>query len=110
MKQLAIVATLRSGAEDQARRLIELGPPFDPRERGFKRHTVFLSANDVVFVFEGVEVEWTLDDLVDDQFAWVFQAALEAWRPLIEGEPRMARAAYAWPEEPRGRKARRRQR
>jgi hypothetical protein len=99
MRQLAIVATLRSGTEEQARRLLESGPPFDPRERGFERHTVFLGANQVVFVFEGKEVEWRLDDLVDDQYAWVFQAALEAWRPLIEGEPRIARLAYTWPKD-----------
>jgi hypothetical protein len=95
MEQLAIVITLRAGADEHARKLIEDGPPFDPRERGFSRHTVYLSKNEVVFAFEGDEVA----RLVDDPYAWMIQETFDQWRPLVDGTPRIARAAYAWARE-----------
>lgn len=96
MEQLAIVARLKDGAEPRAAELIAKGPPFDPAEGGLERHTVYLSAGEVVFVFEAQEVEWIVDDLVDDPFRWLVADAFADWRPLIEGEPRIARPAYTW--------------
>jgi hypothetical protein len=97
--QVAIVVTLRSGAEEQARALVEEGPPFDLADSGLTRHTIFLSAGEAVFIFEGPEVEWLLDDLVDDPFGPV-PDALDRWRPLVEGPARLARVAFAWPTDP----------
>jgi hypothetical protein len=57
---------------------------------------VYLSAGEVVFVFEGREVEWIVDDVVTEPFQWTISDALEAWRPLVEGEPRLARPTYEW--------------
>jgi hypothetical protein len=99
MSQVAIVVTLKSGAEERARQLIDQGPPFDPAESGFTRHTIFLSAGEVVFVFEGREAEWRLDELVDRPFSLV-REALEHWRPLVSGPPRIARATYEWSSGP----------
>jgi len=101
MQQLALVARLRAGAEPAAAELLAAGPPFDPAEQGFARHAVYLSAGEVVFVFEGHEVEWIVDGMVDDPFRWRVTEALDAWRPLVEGQPRIARAMYVW-EEPVG--------
>lgn len=98
MAQVAIVVTLGGEAEERARELIEDGPPFDPADSGFTRHTIFLSAGEVVFVFEGPEVEWRLDELVDRPFSLV-RDALERWRPLVSGPPRIARVVYAWESE-----------
>ena len=98
MEQLAIVARLKPGAEPRAAELIAAGAPFDPVATGLRRHTVFLSAEDVVFVFEGDEVEWTVDGLIDEPFQWDLLAAFEEWKPLIEGHPRIARVAYSWAE------------
>ena len=53
MQRVAVVAKLRPGAGEQAARLIELGPPFDPLTNGLERHTVFLAPDTAVFVFEG---------------------------------------------------------
>jgi hypothetical protein len=100
MEQLAIVARLKSGAEPRARELIASGPPFDPAESGFDRHAVYLSADEVVFVFEGHQVEWDVDRLVDEPFHWLLTDAIEDWRPLLEGQPRIARSAYSWVREP----------
>jgi hypothetical protein len=96
MSRVAIVARLKPGAEPQAAALLEGGPPFDPDEQRVERHAVYLSASEVVFVFEGPEVEWAVDDLVDAEPSAAFQAAVEVWRPLVEGPPRIARLAYAW--------------
>ena len=41
-------------------------PPFDPEELGLHRHGAYLTAREVVFVFEAPEVEWIVNDLVDD--------------------------------------------
>jgi hypothetical protein len=98
MEQLAIVARLRAGVEPEAAELLAAGPPFDPAEQGFTRHAVYLSAGEVVFVFEGPEVEWIVDGMVDDPFRWRVIEALDAWRPLVEGQPRIARAMYVWEE------------
>jgi hypothetical protein len=99
MQQLAIVGRLRSGAEPRAAELIAKGPPFDPDEGGLERHTVYLSAGEVVFVFEGPQVEWMVDDLVDDPFRALVVDAFADWRSLIEGEPMIARPAYSWTRE-----------
>jgi hypothetical protein len=99
MEQLAIVARLKPGAESRAAALIEKGPPFDPAESGLDRHAVYLSAGEVVFVFEAREVEWIVEELVDDPFRWLAAEALDEWRPLVDGEPRIARPAYVWTRE-----------
>ena len=96
MEELAIVARLKPGAEPKAATLLAAGPPFDPVEHGLTKHSVFLSADEVVFVFEGREVEWEVDGLVTDPFQWKMTAAFDNWRDLIEGPPRIARAAYSW--------------
>ena len=100
MEPLAIVARLRAGTERRAAELLAKGPPFDPEESRLDRHAVYLSAGEVVFVFEGREVEWIVEELVDDPLRPLAADALEEWRPLVEGEPRIARPAYAWLREP----------
>ena len=50
-----------------------------------------------MFVFEGPEVEWTVDDLVDHP---IVAAALEPWKQLAAGPPRIAHELYAWEREP----------
>jgi hypothetical protein len=96
MSQIAIIVTLKPDAVADARRLLDEGPPFDPERHGFERHSVLLSANELVFLFEGPEVEWNVDDLVDDPFGATVREAFDAWRPLVVGEPRLARTAYSW--------------
>lgn len=96
MEQIAIVAHLKPNAEQRARELIAQGAPFDPAESGLQRHAVYLAADTVVFVFEGHEVEWIVDRLLDKPFQWNVIRALEAWRPLVDGHPRIARAVHVW--------------
>lgn len=96
MEQIAIVVRLKDGMNERARTLIANGAPFDPGEEGLTRHAVYLSSHEVVFVFEAHEVEWIVDDVVTEPFRWTVSEAFDAWRPLIDGEPRIARVAYAW--------------
>jgi hypothetical protein len=96
LERLALIARLKPGTEARAEELIAKGPPFDPQEIGFVRHSVFLSATEVVFVFEAHEVEWLVTALVEDPFQWMVIDALDAWRPLVEGQPRIAREQFFW--------------
>jgi hypothetical protein len=96
MEQLAVIARLKDDSHERAQELIANGAPFDPAEEGLIRHAVYLSSHEVVFVFEGHEVEWIVDDVVTEPFRYQVSKAFEAWRPISEGEPRIARVAYAW--------------
>jgi hypothetical protein len=93
MSRFAVVARLKPGAEARARALVEAGPPFDPAVLGVERHHVYLSYGEVVFLFEGAGIEWALDDEVDRPFR---SPAFEAWKPLLDGPPRLAREVFAW--------------
>lgn len=99
MEQLAIVARLKDGTEPRAQELIANGAPFDPDAEGLARHSVYISAGEVVFVFEGHEVEWIVDGVVTDPYRWAASEAFDAWRPIIDGQPRIARVAYSWDRE-----------
>jgi hypothetical protein len=96
MKRLMIVARLRDDAHDEAEVLLHEGPPFDTGRLGLDRHAAYLTAGEVVFVFEGPEVEWIVNDLVDDpQVASFF----EPWQKLVEGTPRLAHERFYWSRE-----------
>jgi hypothetical protein len=96
MNRLMIVARLREGAQEEAELLIAKGPPFDPEELGFHRHAAYLTAGEVVFLFEAPEVEWIVNDIVDDP---VMSAAFAPWQKLIAGTPRLAHERFYWSRE-----------
>lgn len=96
MQQLAIVVPLRKGADKRAAELLAAGAPFDPGEAGFERHAVYLTGSEAVFVFEGPEVEWRLDDLVYVASHPLLRDSLNEWAKLVDGQPRRARRVYSW--------------
>jgi hypothetical protein len=96
MNRLVIVAKLKEGSQEAAEELIRRGPPFEPGELGFDRHSVYVSPHDVVFLFEAPDVEWKVDDIVDDP---VLSTALAPWRALVDGPPRLAHERYHWSRE-----------
>lgn len=100
MERLALIGRLKPGTETEAAELIAKGPPIDLAAHEFERHTVFLSAGEVVFVFEGREVEWLVDEMVDNPFEWPLADTLELWAPLIDGPPHIAREQYFWERTP----------
>jgi hypothetical protein len=103
VKRVAIIARLKSGAHEEALKLIAEGPPFDLGATGLERHSVYASVTEVVFVFEGPDVEWLLSDLTDDSVTdphhWSLHEAFDRWRALVEGRPRFASEQYFWTRE-----------
>jgi hypothetical protein len=91
--RVVVVARLKKGAQDQAKELIASGPPFAPDALGFERHAVYLSSEEVVFLFEGPSAARRLADMIDDMVA---SASFGAWAPLIKGTPRIAHEHYFW--------------
>lgn len=96
MSRMMIVARLREGAHDEAEKLLREGPPFDPEALGLNRHAAYLTADEVVFVFEAPEVEWILNDLLDDM---TLAPAVVRWDKLVEGLPRIAYECFYWSQE-----------
>jgi hypothetical protein len=94
--RVVVVAQLRQGARDQVSELIAAGPPFEPGALGFERHAVFLSSEEVVFLFEGSSAARRLADMVDDM---VTSASFGAWARLLKGTPRIAHEHYFWKSE-----------
>jgi hypothetical protein len=93
MKRMMIVARLRDGTQAEAEALLAHGPPFDPEELGLERHAAYLTSGEVVFVFEGTEVEWTVNDILDNP---AVGAALAPWREIADGMPHIAHERFYW--------------
>ncbi len=93
MNRLIIVARLKPGSHERAQALLEEGPPFDPDMAGLHRHGVYLTAEEAVFLFEAQEVEWIVNDMLDDPR---MQSAFAPWEDLLEGPPRLAQERFHW--------------
>ena len=99
MQRLAVIAKLRPGTSEEATNLVELGPPFDPGRYGIERHSVFLAADLVVFIFEGGQPNSLLAALG----APTSSRCWAAWEPLLDSTPSIAREVYHW-DSPDGRR------
>ena len=66
MNRLVIAARLLPDTHDQAEALLRKGPPFEPGTIGLHLHGAYLTASEVVFVFEAPEVEWIVSDIGND--------------------------------------------
>jgi hypothetical protein len=96
MERLAIVARMKDGTETPAAELVAEGPPFDLAGSGIVRHSVFVSSHEVIFVFEGHQIEWIVDDLIYQPFHHKISQALDEWRKIVDGQPRVAREQFGW--------------
>jgi hypothetical protein len=85
--RLAVVAKLRPGSRERAIEILAKGAPYELGEAGFRRHSVFVEKEDVVFLLEGSGIEGLVRDLVDDPSR---SAAFSVWGPLLEGTPALA--------------------
>jgi hypothetical protein len=93
-RRLAIVLPLKQGAWEKVRALLEVGPPFDPSAiQGLDRHEVFLTATEVVFLFESSRGTDALAAFLSRPE--ICQAA-SAWHEHLEGPPRIAEDVYSW--------------
>jgi hypothetical protein len=96
MERVAIVARLKHGGEQRARELVGAGPPVDLTHTGIVRHSIYISSSEAVFVFEGHQVEWVVDQLIDEPFHYELQRVLDQWREIVDGQPRIAREQFGW--------------
>jgi len=92
-KRVAVIATLLPGSRERAAQILAKGAPYGLALAGFRRHSVFLAEETVVFVFEGPGIEGFVRDLVDDP---VRSAAFSIWAPLLEGTPVLAHEEFYW--------------
>jgi hypothetical protein len=92
-ERVAVVARLLPGSRERAAEIIAKGAPYGLRLAGFRRHSVFLAEEAVVFVFEGQGIEGLVRDLVNDPSV---SAAFGAWAPLLQGTPALAREEFYW--------------
>jgi hypothetical protein len=93
MSVLVLVVPLAEGARARAAELVEQGPPFDLEASELVRHSVYLSDQEAVFVFETPGTEPPLSLRVGDP---EFFMGAEAWREVIAGRPRKAHQAFLW--------------
>lgn len=91
--RLVVIAPLKTGALARARELLEEGPPFDLEQTRFNAHEVFITEQEVVFLFEGSAGSLTLEFPGEDPALW---KAAAAWAECLAGRPRIARTAFAW--------------
>jgi hypothetical protein len=96
MDRLIVTARLLPGTGEEARRLIELGPPYPVDRYQLRRHSVHVADGVVLFVFEGPDVEWVVEEMVNDP---ILAASFSAWAPLLEERPSIAREVFAWERE-----------
>jgi len=89
-RRIAVVLPLREGAHEAVRSLLAVGPPFDPYEIGLDRHQVYITADEVVFVFESTA---GLEPLLAEPGLW---AQADTWAEHVAGPPRIAESVYAW--------------
>jgi hypothetical protein len=92
-ERVAVVATLAPGSRERAAEIIAKGAPYGLRLAGFRRHSVFLADETVVFVFEGSGIEGLVRQLVNEPS---ISAAFSVWAPLLEGTPVLAREEFHW--------------
>ena len=92
-ERVAVVATLLPGSRERAAEILARGAPYGLALAGFRRHSVFLAEETVVFVFEGPGIEGLVRDLVNDPTR---SAAFSIWAPLLEGTPMLAREEFYW--------------
>ena len=92
-ERVAVVASLLSGSRERAAEILAKGAPYGLALAGFRRHSVFLAEETVVFVFEGPGIEGLVRDLVNDPTR---SAAFSVWAPLLEGTPVLAREEFYW--------------
>jgi hypothetical protein len=92
-ERVAVVATLVPGSRTRAAEIIAKGAPYGLRLAGFRRHSVYLAEEAVVFVFEGQGIEGLVRELVNDP---ALSAAFGVWAPLLQRTPVLAREEFHW--------------
>ena len=92
-ERVAVFAKLRPSSRERASQILAKGAHYELGEAGFRRHSVFLAEEAVVFVFEGSGIEGLVRDLIVDP---VRSVAFSVWGPLLDGTPTLAQEEFHW--------------
>ena len=92
-ERLAIIARLRPGSHERAKEILAAGPPYELADAGFRRHSIFLGGDTVVFVFEGPGIGTLVSKLIDDPAS---AGSFSTWAPLLAGTPKLAHEEFHW--------------
>ena len=91
--RVAVIARLKPGTRERAAEILAQGAPYGVDLAGFRRHSVFLAEEAVVFVFAGSGIEGLVRDLVNDPTR---SGGFGVWAPLLEESPALAREEFYW--------------
>lgn len=93
MHRFVLTAELRPGSARQVARILREGPPFDIERTTLERHEVFLSDEEIVFLFEGPHAEQEARRLLSSR-----RVLSQAGRIglLLEGVPRTPEERFSW--------------
>jgi len=89
-----VVLPLKADAVETARALVAEGPPFDPESASLARHEVFITDREAIFVFSGADACESVREIMRTTSVW---PAAGRWSLCLDGPPRLAETAYAWP-------------
>jgi hypothetical protein len=92
-RRTVVVLPLKPGTRSAVETLLAAGPPFDPSDAGLDRHEVFVTADEVVFLFES---PYGVEPLLAQAELW--ERAV-VWQEHLAGPPRIASEAYSWMRE-----------
>jgi hypothetical protein len=93
-RRMTVVLPIKPASHGSVHRLLESGPPFDPDQmEGLERHEVFLTPQEVIFLFDSNFGADALATLIVEPGLW---QATPAWREHIAGPPRIAEGVYSW--------------
>jgi len=94
VRRMTVVLPIKPQSHASVQALLESGPPFDPeRLEGLDRHEVFLTPQEVIFLFDSKFGEDALAGLIADPGLW---RSAGAWSEHVAGPPRVAEDVYSW--------------
>ncbi|MDX6413019.1 MAG: hypothetical protein QOH23_429 [Gaiellaceae bacterium] len=93
-RRTVVVVPIRPEAHDAVLALLDVGPPFDPAALpGLDLHEVFLTFDEVVFLFDSSFGTHAIEPLLADAGLW---RAAASWHDHLAGPPRIATEVYSW--------------
>ena len=94
LRRMTVVLPIKPESHASVHALLEGGPPFDPEQlEGLDRHEVFLTPQEVIFLFDSRFGLEAFAKLIADPGLW---PSAVAWREHIAGSPRIAEDVYSW--------------
>jgi hypothetical protein len=94
-QSFAVVIPIADGRAGVVLEFLAEGPPFDPSLVGLEHHQVFVTDGEVVFVFETAAGLKGFEQLLAEDEFW---DTVASWERCAVDKPRVAAAAYEWPD------------